>query len=168
MADFSVTVDDTAFQAGIAQLPDRLEDALGQVLDRGAAIALAAKAREIQKTYQRPIPTNSQVRRASKQVDAGQKIRVKGGRKAIGSGGNPAWKRSGDWASQQRVQSPSPLVREIAPEGSSEQYEAHLANLPTGALGINRSNPAAENARNVAEAQIKAVIEQELRNAFGN
>ena len=166
MADF-LDVDIGTFLDILNILPSRVEKATDKILDRAATVALQAKQREIAKTYARPIPTNSQKNAADKQITAGKKVRIKGGKKSVGQGGKPAWKRSGDWAAQQRITTPSALTRQIGPSGSSEEYEERLANLPTGALGINRTNKAKENAEKTVESQLRSIMEQEILNALG-
>ena len=163
---FSIGIDTSIF-AALDLLPAQIEAAQTAALDRAAQVMVAAKQREIARTAARPIPDREQVSAYRAQVKAGQKPRIKGGKKAIGSGGNPAWKRTGEWAEGQAVSSPSGTVRVIETTGPAAVYEARLADLPTGALGINRTNRASEEAQRKTEPQLQAVVEQEVRNALG-
>ncbi len=169
MVDFQIDL------AGLdlGDLDARLDEVLEAGLDRAAEIGLQSKLREISETTKRSIPTRGQVKAAAKQLRSNKPVRVKGGKKknigqadpkASAKDNEAAWKRKGDWASGQRIEKPSRFVREIVTIGDAANYEEHLANLPNGALGVNRSNPAAQKARDKTEQQLEAVLEQEIRN----
>lgn len=109
-------------------------------LDRTAQVVLNAKVRQVRKTYARAIPKRKN--------------------------GTPMWKRSGDWLEGQSIES-KPGERTITTTGNAEKYESRLANLPTGAGGVNRTNKAAENAARIVEPQVARVFESELKNRLG-
>lgn len=108
-------------------------------LDRVAQVALNAKKRMVGRTYARPIPK--------------------------GKNGKPKWTRSGAFQAGQTIES-RPGQRTITVQGAAEKYEPRLANLPTGADGVNRTNAAAQDALDVIAPQVQSVFEQELRNAI--
>lgn len=109
-------------------------------LDRGIQVLKNAKDKQIQTTYARPIPTLQN--------------------------GKPAWSRSGDWAKGQTIRSRRG-EREIVTEGNASRYEARLADLPESPIDtVNRSNPAAERAVEIAEGQAVQAFEQVIENAL--
>lgn len=135
-----IQVDSNGLLQALTDAGSNVGPAAERALDVVAKRALDAKAREIDKTYGRDIPRNGK--------------------------GNPRWERSGDFQRDQVILR-DPFQRTIAPLGNSEAYEERLATLPTGADGVNRSNPASERAFDRIEPQIEAIFEQELLNALG-
>lgn len=119
--------------------PQRIEAAKEIALNRCAEIALQAKAREIDKTYRRPIPRNKS--------------------------GTPKWNRSGAWQGGQRVESRNG-ERTVYTTGPAEKYEPRLANLPRSRDGVDRQNAAAQNAAQKIESQMQPVFENEIENAL--
>lgn len=107
-------------------------------LDRPAQILLNAKIRQIQITYSRTIPTSKT--------------------------GRALWNRVGLWLESQRIISTRFGERTITTVGKAADYEERLADLPTGAGGVNRTNKASENAVRIAEGQAVAAFEQEIQN----
>jgi len=103
------------------------ERGLDKGLDRVAQIGLQAKLRQVRKTYARKIP--------------------------LSNTGAALWKRTGAWLQGQRILNISRVERHIVTEGNAEKYEGRLANLNTGADGINRTNAATEAAAVVIEPQ---------------
>ena len=75
------------------------------------------------------------------------------------------WTRSGAWSGGQRIERGA-LSRTIKTTGPAEKYEGRLANLPTGAGGINRTNKASEEAARISEPQIRAAVENAIANAL--
>lgn len=126
--------------AALNRMPRQIEAAIEPALDRVAQIALNAKSRQIARTYARAIPRSRN--------------------------GRPKWRRSGAWQGGQGIES-ARGVRRIATTGAATAYEGRLATLPRSRDGVNRRNPAAEDARRIIEPQVRAVFEQELRNALG-
>lgn len=110
-----------------------------KALDAGAERAIQFKAQEIGTTYREPI----------------RKLK----------NGKDAWRRTGDWASQQTIER-SPGVRVIGTRGSAEKYEGRLANLPTDPDGKNRTNDAAGKVLEKHGDQLDAVIQQEIANGL--
>ncbi len=125
--------------AAISKLVQGLPQAQEKGLDAAARVVLNEKSRQVGKTYARPIP--------------------------LRKNGQPKWKRSGDFSKEQTVQS-KPNERIIGGVGNSEKYEGRLAKLPDGADGVNRSNPATEEAVRIVEPQVEKVFEQAVRNAL--
>lgn len=124
----------------LAALEKRLAAAIEPALDAETGVVLRQKEKQIGKTYSRAIPK--------------------------GKNGKPKWQRSGDWLQGQSVQS-SKGERKITTTGNAAKYEERLANLNTGADGVNRSNAAAAEAARVTEPQRGKVFEQTLRNELG-
>lgn len=137
MLGFSV---DTAAFRELDVTIKRLARASEKGLDRVANLASRQKQRQLAKTYARPIPK--------------------------GKNGNPKWKRSGELARRQRVTA-TRGHRRLSPTGKAIKYEGRVAELPTGADNINRSNPAAEKTMEIIEPQIEPVFEQEIKNELG-
>ncbi len=133
-----IQIDLSALQV-LASTPQRLEQATERALDRVAGVALQAKAREVNATYRRSIPR--------------------------GKSGKPKWKRSGDWQGGQCIES-QPGERAIITANDAAKYENRIANLPRGRDGVDRRNPAAENAARKIEPQIAAIVENEIANAL--
>jgi len=118
---------------------DEIARAVEPALDRYAQVVLNAKARQVQRTYNRPIPKSKN--------------------------GKPKWKRSGDFQRGQSIESATGK-RTIKVTGNAEKYEARLANLKVSKDGVNRRNAAAEDAARIVEPQILPVFESELRAAL--
>lgn len=134
-----VSVEARGIVAALEQLPREIAIAGESGLDSVAELALQQKQREISKTYRRTIPR--------------------------GKGGKPKWQRSGNWQNEQRIESKAG-ERVIVATGESAGYEAKLADLPTGKDAVNRSNPAAQNARAVVEKSAVALMETALKKAL--
>jgi len=117
-----------------------LPDAAESGLDDVAGMALEVKGGEIQPTYQRPIPAGPQ--------------------------GAPKWRRSNDWKEGQVIES-EPGERRILTTGAAAEYEGHLESLPSGEDGVNRSNPAAENALPKIEARASDTFEVRFAERMG-
>jgi hypothetical protein len=113
--------------------------ALEGALDVVAKRTQDAKAREIAKTYARPIPRNGK--------------------------GKPKWERKGNFAGDLTTES-TPGERQVLNRGESEKYERRLALLDESSDGVDRSNAAAEYAYDKVEPQLAALFEQELLNKF--
>lgn len=135
-----IDIKDNGLLQALADMGRDVGPAAENALDVVAQRAKSAKAKEIAKTYARPIPRNGK--------------------------GNSKWKRSGDFQRDQVILR-DPFQRTIAALGNSEAYEERLAKLRTGADGVNRSNPASERAYDTIEPQIEAIFEQELLGALG-
>ena len=118
---------------------DEIARAVEPALDRYAQVVLNAKARQVQRTYNRPIPKSKN--------------------------GKPKWKRSGDFQRGQTIESETGK-RTIKVTGNAEKYEGRLSELPVSKDGVNRRNAAAPDAARIAEPLVKAAFEQELRNAI--
>jgi len=150
-----------------------LDKGLENAVERCAVVVLQSKVRELGNTYKRSIPTRAQVAAERQAKRVGRKFRIAKKRIGIasantsGRGGEPAWKRSGDWLEGQVIERPSRFMREVTTSGPATVYDARLANLPVGALGVNRSNPVAENAVRKTMPQLRALAEAEIRNALG-
>lgn len=134
---FDISTDLNSFLQSLNALPDKIEAGTEKGLDRAAKVTLDAKAGQVKITYARPIPR--------------------------GKNGKPKWERKGNFQGDQTIVS-SKGQRTIKAVGESEKYEARLANLPTGADGVNRTNKAAEKAFQQVEPQILPLIEQEIAN----
>lgn len=76
------------------------------------------------------------------------------------------WKRSGDWLEGSKIDKPSPWQWIIHTVGRAADYDARLANLPTGAGGINRTNRAADTAAGIVANQVLAAIKNAIDNAL--
>jgi len=117
-----------------------IERATEKALDRTSQIVLNEKRRQVAKTYARPIPR--------------------------GRNGRPKWRRSGDFQSNQTIESRTG-ERTIGPVGRSSKYEGRLAKLPVSKDGVNRRNPATEEAVRIVEPQIEPVFLNEIRTELG-
>ena len=129
--------------SGIEQLngmASRVEAAIEPALDAAFGVLERQKARQIGNTYKRAIPRSKT--------------------------GRPKWKRSGDFQRGQVVKR-SRGERSLGPEGNAAKYEGRLADLPTGADGVNRSNPAAQRTVEITEPQLGPVFESAIKNALG-
>jgi hypothetical protein len=139
----SINIDTSQFTRIMDGYANHLPEATEAGLDAVADLALRAKKREQQTTYRRPIPT--------------------------GKNGKPKWKRkgtNGGWAGEQAIEKRAG-ERVVTTTGEPANYEGRLANLPTGADGVNRSNPASEKAAHTIEPQVGPVFEDAFRRRMG-
>jgi hypothetical protein len=159
---------------GIEQLealPTQVEAAVEKGLDRTAEIVFEAKLQQMQKTYDRVIPTRAQYAKNSKKARlkaAGAKRVTKKQLESVGkgaTGSQPAWERSGDWENGQHIVK-APGQRTIKTEGNATKYEKRLAELPKGPDGVNRRNAAAAEAARITKPQLQRAFEQEVENAL--
>ena len=128
--------------AAIAQLNGmgrRMPEVREAVLDRAAQVTLHAKQRTVRRTYKRAIPRSKT--------------------------GRALWERSSAMLNGQVIERRRG-VRIIHTAGAAAKYEGRLANLPTGADGVNRTNPAAEDAHRIVEPQIQAIAENEIKESL--
>jgi hypothetical protein len=135
-----IQFDSAAFTRDLNALPDRIRQGAENGLDRGGDVTLNQKVKQVEVTYRRSIPRSST--------------------------GRPRWRRRGNWLRGQEVRRTGELERTIVTTGPAEVYEGRLADLPTGPDGINRTNKASENAARIIEPQIKAIMEQAIREAI--
>lgn len=129
----------TAFKANLTGL----ENLVSIGVDVGAAVqhgldvlAEAAEQKKlefIEETYLRPIPG--------------------------GVNGSLKWARSGDWKNEQTIEAFG-SERLLGSRGHSEEYEGYLADLPTGADGINRTNAAAQKTQDWLEENGQDIFER--------
>jgi len=134
----NISIDMSGLES-LGQLDERIKRAAETGLDAGIGVLQRQKAQQIQKTYSRKIPQSKT--------------------------GRAKWIRSGDWIQGQSVES-GDGTRRLFTTGNAAKYEERLADLPTGADGVNRTNKASENAARITEPQIKIAMEQALRNAL--
>jgi hypothetical protein len=69
---------------------------------------------------------------------------------------------TGHWKNDQSIEG-SGSERTLLPRGPSAAYEERLSDLPTGRDGINRTNPAAQRARDRTEADIENIVADVVR-----
>jgi len=134
----NISIDMSGLES-LGQLDERIMRAAETGLDAGIGVLERQKAKQIQKTYSRKIPQSKT--------------------------GRAKWKRSGDWIQGQSVEG-GDGTRRLSTTGNAAKYEERLADLPTGADGVNRTNKASENAARITEPQIKIAMEQAIRNAL--
>jgi hypothetical protein len=138
-----IRIDMSSLNDLVSRYENRSPAAVEAGLDATANLALRAKKREIDKTYRRPIPRSAT--------------------------GKPKWTRkgtNGGWAGEQSIEKRQG-ERTITTTGEPAKYEGRLARLPTGADGVNRSNPAADRAAQITEPQALAVFEDAFRRELG-
>lgn len=132
----TISIDASALKIALDKLVDDARKGNESGLDKVAQLALAAKQTEIAKTYSRTVPR--------------------------GKSGKAKWERSGNWKDGQFIESKNG-ERSIV---SAADYETRLADLPTGKDGVNRSNPAAKNARDSIEKRAIELMESEIKKAL--
>jgi hypothetical protein len=134
-----IKIDTTALatMAEFNGLASRVPNATRAGLDAVAEETKAEKEAQQNPTYDRPIPR--------------------------GKNGQPKWERTGQWRDNQVVQNRGADAREILTRGPAAEYEPRLARLPTGSDGVDRSNPASDNAEAVMEPKAPAIFDA----AFG-
>jgi len=135
-----IRIDVAATAAQLQAKAGRVKAAQEAMLDRCAQVTLNAKRRMVGRTYSRAIPRSKT--------------------------GRARWKRGGDLLNGQTIES-RPGERVITTTGNAVKYEGRLANLPTGADGVNRTNKAAEDAHRTVAPQLQAIAEQEIKNRLG-
>jgi len=116
-----------------------LDNAVEDGLDALADRAAELKAEYIEETYSRPIPVDED--------------------------GNPKWERTGAWRDGQVVEV-APFERIVRTEGDAEAYEERLAELPTGADGINRTNNAGERAAEKLDSEAEDIFGEALEDSL--
>ena len=136
----NIRIDIAATVAQLHAQAARVRGAQEAGLDRCATVTLNAKRRTVARTYRRSIPRSKT--------------------------GRARWNRGGDLLNGQTIESRTG-ERIIITVGPAAKYEGRLANLPTGADGINRSYDHAGDAHRIVEPQIGVAFEQEFRNHLG-
>lgn len=142
MSSFEIKVDLSAVQK-LKGMASHLPRAVENGLEQGARVVLKEKQGEVKKTYDRPIPRRPK-------------------------SGKPYWTRTGNFRRGQAIERPSNTERLVTTQGPASRYEGRLAHLPNSPIdGVNRSNPAAEEATRKIGPQLQRIVEQEIRDQFG-
>lgn len=117
---------------------------------------LEEMARQIQPAQERGLDAGAQILKGAKQVEKAKTyVRPTKGKK----------KRSGDFKRGDVIES-EPGERRIVMTGPAADYEEKLANLPKSRDGVDRSNPAADNAFKSAANDAADAVEDEIESVF--
>lgn len=126
----------------LAELGAEVQQASDLGVEAAAQAVLEIKQAKIERTYHTEIPESAT--------------------------GRLLWERSGELRDGQAVQVLGEGQREVGPTNGAALYEGGLAELNTGADGINRSNPAAQETRDEGEPAAAAAFRAEIEKALAN
>lgn len=154
-----IRVDLTAIK-NIRSMADRVPDAIEASVERAGNVLFGAKNKEIAKTYKRPPEHKRETKKAAKA--AGRKKPLKPRR----------WKRTGDWQEGQAIVKDNRFQVRVVDTGRPSNpiknypggYAQKLSTLPVSSDGVDRANPAAENAVEKSSDQVQKAIEQTFAN----